>query len=202
MRKVLKTRQVSSNVTVVKVIVALQDTATMSRGFGRTHDNSLSTFQIDLTLVHEMLSEDATSEGPMTRSKARRQMTESMSDSIPSTSEGERSRAVAPGDQSPVSPDDGPEGQQEQFEIIPSTNKELGTKTAILLLLMIFLTSALSMVLVLKTFPDMNDEDRNSIKFPNDLDDAKELGQVLSRYKDQYFLQVSIFRVFFLSPSC
>ena len=88
------------------------------------------------------------------------------------------------------------------FEIIPTTNKELGTKTAILLLLMIFLTSALSMVLVLKTFPDMNDEDRNSIKFPNDLDDAKELGQVLSRYKDQYFLQVSIFRVFFLPPSC
>merc|ERR1719210_2322006 len=55
---------------------------------------------------------------------------------------------------------------------------------------MIFLSSALSMVLVLKTFPDMNDQDKNSIKFPQNLDDAKELGQVLSRYKDQYFLQV------------
>merc|ERR1719210_1188538 len=55
---------------------------------------------------------------------------------------------------------------------------------------MIFLSSALSMVLVLKTFPDMNDQDKNSIKFPQNLDDDKELGQVLSRYKDQYFLQV------------
>ena len=55
---------------------------------------------------------------------------------------------------------------------------------------MIFLSSALSMVLVLRTFPDMNDEDKKSIKFPQDLDDAKGLGQVLSRYKDQYFLQV------------
>merc|ERR1719464_1248417 len=36
----------------------------------------------------------------------------------------------------------------------------------------------------------MNPEDQESIKFPKDLDDAKKLGQVLSRYKEQYFAQV------------
>ena len=46
------------------------------------------------------------------------------------------------------------------------------------------------MGLVWKTFPDMNPEDQETIKFPKDLDDAKKLGQVLSRYKEQYFAQV------------
>ena len=49
------------------------------------------------------------------------------------------------------------------------------------------------MFLVLKTFPDLNDEDKKWLKFPQDIDDAKELGRVLSSYKDQYFPQVGIF---------
>ena len=119
----------------------------------------------------------------MTRSKARRQLTGSRSDSGLSHNDQQPGGDLP--DQDRTSP-----GEGEQFEILPSSDKELGTKTAVFLLLMIFLSSALSMVLVLKTFPDMNDQDKNSIKFPQNLDDAKELGQVLSRYKDQYFLQV------------
>merc|ERR1719154_571920 len=36
----------------------------------------------------------------------------------------------------------------------------------------------------------MNPEDQETIKFPKDIEDAKSLGSVLSRYTDKYFLQV------------
>lgn len=79
------------------------------------------------------------------------------------------------------------------MEIIPGSDddKELGTKTAVFLLLLIFCSSLLAMGLVWKTFPDMDEQDQKSLKFPKTLDDAKELGAVLSRYKEQYFAQVS-----------
>ena len=81
----------------------------------------------------------------------------------------------------------------EVMEIIPGSDddKELGTKTAVFLLLLIFCSSLLAMGLVWKTFPDMDEQDQKSLKFPKTLDDAKELGAVLSRYKEQYFAQVS-----------
>ena len=46
------------------------------------------------------------------------------------------------------------------------------------------------MAVVWTTFPQMNEEDLEKFKFPKDLDDAKELGNILSRYKEQYFVQV------------
>ena len=129
----------------------------------------------------------------MTRSKARRQMTENQSPVISDTEEGDGSLRETPDGPNSADTDGAGEVEVDQFEMIPSSNKELGTKTAIFLLLLIFLSSALAMFLVLKTFPDLNDEDKKSLKFPHDIDDAKELGQVLSRYKDQYFPQVSEF---------
>ena len=134
----------------------------------------------------------------MTRSKARRQLT-NQSPVISDTDDGDRSLHETPGGPNSADTDGAGEVEVDQFEIIPSSNKELGTKTAIFLLLLIFLSSALAMFLVLKTFPDLNDEDKQSLKFPHDIDDAKELGQVLSRYKDQYFPQVwEVFRFFIL----
>ena len=141
-----------------------------------------------LDLVHDMLPQDQTAGGPMTRSKARRQMTGNQS---PVNSDTEVRDGSLPETPDGRNSDGGGEVDQvDQFEIIPPSNKELGTKTAISLLLLIFLSSALAMFLVLKTFPDLNDEDKKSLKFPQDIDDAKELGQVLSNYKDQYFPQV------------
>jgi len=78
----------------------------------------------------------------------------------------------------------------EEMIIIPNSDHELGTKTAVFLLLLIFGSSVLAMFLVWKTFPDMDPEDEKSLKFPKDIDDAKELGNVLSRYKEQYYAQV------------
>lgn len=68
--------------------------------------------------------------------------------------------------------------------------KELGTRTAVGLLLLIFISSGLVMVLVWTTFPEVNIEDKKHLKFPSDIEDAKELGNVLSRYKEQYYAQV------------
>ena len=132
----------------------------------------------------------------MTRSKARQQMTENQTPSLSDTED--RGLPESPDGPSSADTDDAGEVEVDQFEIIPSSNKELGTKTAIFLLLLIFLSSALAMFLVLKTFPDLNDEDKRSLKFPQDIDDAKLLGQVLSRYKDQYFPQVREFFFLFL----
>lgn len=127
----------------------------------------------------------------MTRSKARRQRPENQSPGMSDTEDGERSLPeTTDGPHSADTDGTGGEVEFDQFEIIPSSNKELGTKTAIGLLLLIFLSSALAMFLVLKTFPDLNDEDKKWLKFPQDIDDAKELGRVLSSYKDQYFPQV------------
>ena len=138
-----------------------------------------------------MLPHDQTGGGPLTRSKVRRQRTENQSPGVSETEDGERSLPVTTDGQNSAETDGaGGEVEVDQFEIIPPSNKELGTKTAIFLLLLIFLSSALAMFLVLKTFPDLNDEDKKWLKFPQDIDDAKELGQVLSRYKDQYFPQV------------
>lgn len=88
------------------------------------------------------------------------------------------------------SPDPAPDDAADHVLGLQPSGNELSTKTAISLLLLIFCSSLLAMGLVWKTFPDMNPEDQESIKFPKDLDDAKKLGQVLSRYKEQYFAQV------------
>ena len=88
------------------------------------------------------------------------------------------------------SPDPATGDATDQVLVLQPSGNELSTKTAISLLLLIFCSSLLAMGLVWKTFPDMNPEDQESIKFPKDLDDAKKLGQVLSRYKEQYFAQV------------
>ena len=77
-----------------------------------------------------------------------------------------------------------------QLEISSDGDNELGTKTAILLLLLIFFTSALAMFLVWKTLPPIDPEDQEDLKFPSDIEEAKKLGNVLSRYKEQYYAQV------------
>jgi len=80
--------------------------------------------------------------------------------------------------------------QVSETENSDDSAKELGTGTAVGLLLLIFLSSALVMVLVWTTFPEIDKEDEEHMKFPRDIEDAKELGNVLSRYKEQYYAQV------------
>jgi len=46
------------------------------------------------------------------------------------------------------------------------------------------------MCLVYYSFPNLEPDEVEHVKFPSDIEDAKQLGLVLSRYKDRYYAQV------------
>ncbi|XP_057696392.1 transmembrane protein 41B isoform X1 [Corythoichthys intestinalis] len=72
-------------------------------------------------------------------------------------------------------------------------NDTLGsTRMSILLLLTIFTCSASVMYLVYRNFPELSDDEMEKIKIPKDMEDAKALGTVLSKYKDIYYSQVLV----------
>ncbi|KAI1232602.1 hypothetical protein IHE44_0006433 [Lamprotornis superbus] len=58
------------------------------------------------------------------------------------------------------------------------------------------------MFLVYKNFPQLSEEERECIKVPRDMDDAKALGKVLSKYKDTFYVQVLVayFATYVLYP--
>ncbi|XP_077568843.1 transmembrane protein 41B isoform X1 [Stigmatopora nigra] len=66
------------------------------------------------------------------------------------------------------------------------------TRMSLLLLLAIFTCSASVMYLVYRNFPELQDDEMEKIKIPKDMDDAKALGTVLSKYKDTYYSQVLV----------
>merc|ERR1711935_200827 len=67
---------------------------------------------------------------------------------------------------------------------------ELPKSTALILLVLIFLTSAIALGAVYLSFPELEPNEAVHVKFPKTIDDAKELGTVLSKYKDKYYAQV------------
>ncbi|XP_047989091.1 transmembrane protein 41 homolog isoform X2 [Leguminivora glycinivorella] len=71
----------------------------------------------------------------------------------------------------------------------PSTG-DISTSKALILVLIIFTSSLLALGLLYRQFPDLEEQERQHIKLPWDLDDAKQLGLVLDRYKDKYFYEV------------
>merc|ERR1719510_642097 len=68
--------------------------------------------------------------------------------------------------------------------------KHLKTRTAILLLFAIFACSATALAFVYYSFPHLEKNESEHVKFPKTIDDAKQLGLVLSRYKEKYYPQV------------
>ncbi|XP_048340762.1 transmembrane protein 41B [Sphaerodactylus townsendi] len=65
-------------------------------------------------------------------------------------------------------------------------------RMSLLILVSIFLSAASVMFLVYKNFPQLSEEERECIKVPRDMDDAKALGKVLSKYKDTFYVQVLV----------
>ncbi|XP_059393639.1 transmembrane protein 41B-like [Carassius carassius] len=63
-------------------------------------------------------------------------------------------------------------------------------RMSVLLLITIFACSACVMYLLFRNFPELSEDEREKIKIPKDMDDAKALGTVLSKYKDTYYTQV------------
>lgn len=65
-------------------------------------------------------------------------------------------------------------------------------RMSLLILLSIFLCAAFIMSLVYHNFPELTEEEYETIKIPKNMDDAKALGRVLSKYKDTYYVQVLV----------
>ncbi|XP_059080258.1 transmembrane protein 41B-like isoform X2 [Tigriopus californicus] len=72
----------------------------------------------------------------------------------------------------------------------PNPPTELKTRTALLLIGLIFVVATAALALVYLSFPDLDPDEAEHVKFPKDIEDAKKLGLVLSHYKDRYFFQV------------
>lgn len=65
-------------------------------------------------------------------------------------------------------------------------------RMSLLILALIFTCSASFMYLVYRNFPELSEDEMEKIKIPKDMDDAKALGTVLSKYKDTYYAQVLV----------
>lgn len=66
----------------------------------------------------------------------------------------------------------------------------LSTKSALLAIAVIFGLSCLGLFTVYLSFPEMRPEEQPYVKLPTSLEDAKNLGRVLSRYTDDHFAAV------------
>lgn len=66
----------------------------------------------------------------------------------------------------------------------------ISTRNAIGILVIIFIFSILSLVCVYSCFPEVEESEKQYMKLPRDIEDAKNLGVVLSRFKDKYFVEV------------
>nr|XP_037870735.1 transmembrane protein 41 homolog isoform X2 [Bombyx mori] len=76
-----------------------------------------------------------------------------------------------------------------------TSSSNLSTSTALVLVVFIFLSSLLALALLYRQFPELEEHERQHLHLPWDLEDAKQLGLVLDRYKDRYFYEV-LFGVF------
>ncbi|XP_069479772.1 transmembrane protein 41B [Ambystoma mexicanum] len=83
--------------------------------------------------------------------------------------------------------------QQSENVIKGKAQSEGGSaKASLLTLLAIFLAAASIMFLVYKHFPQLSEDERATVKVPRDMDDAKALGKVLSKYKDTHYMEVMV----------
>ncbi|XP_013778172.1 transmembrane protein 41B-like [Limulus polyphemus] len=67
---------------------------------------------------------------------------------------------------------------------------EGSARKAITILVAIFLSSLLSLGIVYYNFPELQEDEKLHIKLPKNIDDAKNLGKVLSRYTGDHFYTV------------
>ncbi|KAJ6665134.1 hypothetical protein lerEdw1_005365 [Lerista edwardsae] len=95
------------------------------------------------------------------------------------------------------------ERRKQEQQIAGKAHTEGGSaRMSLLILVSIFLSAASVMFLVYKNFPQLSEEERDCIKIPRDMDDAKALGKVLSKYKDTFYVQVLVayFATYVLYP--
>ncbi|XP_050465371.1 transmembrane protein 41 homolog isoform X2 [Cataglyphis hispanica] len=71
-----------------------------------------------------------------------------------------------------------------------ATNGEVSTKRAVLTVGLIFIASLTALFYVYMSFPELEQHEKQYMKLPFHIEDAKNLGKLLERYKDLYYFQV------------
>ncbi|XP_058830482.1 transmembrane protein 41 homolog isoform X1 [Topomyia yanbarensis] len=69
-------------------------------------------------------------------------------------------------------------------------DEDRSARQSLIILAAIFFTSLFAMIYVYAMFPELDESEKQYIKVPFDIEDAKQLGRVLDRYKDLYQLEV------------
>lgn len=72
----------------------------------------------------------------------------------------------------------------------PDKDEDRSARKSLIILAAIFFTSLFAMIYVYAMFPKLEESEKQYIKVPFDIEDAKQLGRVLDRYKDLYYLEV------------
>ena len=80
--------------------------------------------------------------------------------------------------------------ETEAMKDVPNINEETTNQKSLIVLASIFLTSLLAMLYIYNFFPQLDESEKKHVKIPFDIEDAKQLGLVLNRYKDLYYFQV------------
>ncbi|XP_067204846.1 transmembrane protein 41 homolog isoform X1 [Linepithema humile] len=70
------------------------------------------------------------------------------------------------------------------------TNGETSTRRAVLTVGLIFVASLIALFYVYMSFPELEEDEKRHMKLPFHIEDAKNLGKLLERYKDLYYFQV------------
>ncbi|GAB0096324.1 Transmembrane protein 41 homolog [Sergentomyia squamirostris] len=71
-----------------------------------------------------------------------------------------------------------------------SRPEEISTRKSMVILVAIFVSSLVAMFYVYLMFPELDVSEREHLRIPFDIEDAKQLGLVLDRYKDRYYFEV------------
>ncbi|KAK3924951.1 Transmembrane protein 41-like protein [Frankliniella fusca] len=71
-----------------------------------------------------------------------------------------------------------------------ASEPSMNTQNSLFTIAAIFLVSLLGLAYVYFSFPKLEEHEKQHVKLPWDIEEAKELGQVLDRYKDRYFTEV------------
>ncbi|XP_003437095.2 transmembrane protein 41 homolog [Anopheles gambiae] len=83
-----------------------------------------------------------------------------------------------------------PQPQQHSKASSPPADEDRSARQSLFILAAIFFTSLFAMVYVYAMFPQLEESEKQYLKVPFDIEDAKQLGRVLDRYKDLYNLEV------------
>lgn len=72
---------------------------------------------------------------------------------------------------------------------MPSDN-QVNVKKAVIVVGFTFILSVSMLAYIYFNFPKLEEKEQQYVKLPRDMEDARNLGRVLNRYKDRYFIEV------------